>query len=180
MTCTEVNIATVNRKRRPVLMEIGCDTMPSFVAMSRRTTTQLYNKAGAKLRAGKESGCRWGWSRKVGQTIRGVLVGKKESSARIFQCSAMARLAKVIFCLIALSSMEADCILLKKTKKVISYVPQHRTLKLQDTRQDREQHHETSTHTRMTERHHGKKMAPVAPPTIERRRQLIVTATQRK
>ncbi|GBN41513.1 hypothetical protein AVEN_178953-1 [Araneus ventricosus] len=29
----------------------------------------------------------------------------------------------------------------------------------------------------MTERHHGKKMAPVAPPTIERRRQLIVTAT---
>ncbi|GBN58978.1 hypothetical protein AVEN_37103-1, partial [Araneus ventricosus] len=119
MTCTEVNIATVNRKRRPVLMEIGCDTMPSFVAMSRRTTTQLYNKAGAKLRAGKESGCRWGWTLKVGQTIRGVLVGKKESSARIFQCSAMARLAKVIFCLIALGSMEADCILFKKTKKVI-------------------------------------------------------------
>ncbi|GBO24695.1 hypothetical protein AVEN_62123-1 [Araneus ventricosus] len=59
----------------------------------------------------------------------------------------------------------------------ISYVPQHRTLKLQDTRQDTEQHHETSTQTRMTERHHGKKMAPVAPPTIERRRQLIVTAT---
>ncbi|GBM11194.1 hypothetical protein AVEN_133925-1 [Araneus ventricosus] len=29
----------------------------------------------------------------------------------------------------------------------------------------------------MTERHHGKKMAPVAPPTIEGRRQLIVTAT---
>ncbi|GBM42193.1 hypothetical protein AVEN_261165-1 [Araneus ventricosus] len=28
----------------------------------------------------------------------------------------------------------------------------------------------------MTERHHGKKMAPVAPPTIGRRRQLIVTA----
>ncbi|GBL98127.1 hypothetical protein AVEN_84618-1 [Araneus ventricosus] len=54
------------------------------------------------------------------------------------------------------------------------YVPQHRTFKLQDTRQDREQHHETSTQTRMTERHHGKKMAPVAPPTIERRRQLIV------
>ncbi|GBM49592.1 hypothetical protein AVEN_31296-1 [Araneus ventricosus] len=60
---------------------------------------------------------------------------------------------------------------------LLGYVPQHRTLKLQDTRQDREQHHETSTQTRMTERHHGKKMAPVAPPTIERRRQLIVTAT---
>ncbi|GBN92145.1 hypothetical protein AVEN_198874-1 [Araneus ventricosus] len=29
----------------------------------------------------------------------------------------------------------------------------------------------------MTERHHGKQMAPVAAPTIERRRQLIVTAT---
>ncbi|GBN12839.1 hypothetical protein AVEN_248782-1 [Araneus ventricosus] len=58
------------------------------------------------------------------------------------------------------------------------YVPQHRTLKLQDTRQDREQHHEISTQTRMIERHHGKKMSPVAPPTIERRRQLIVTATQ--
>ncbi|GBN30153.1 hypothetical protein AVEN_52496-1 [Araneus ventricosus] len=56
---------------------------------------------------------------------------------------------------------------------LLGYVPQHRTLKLQDTRQDREQHHET----RMTERHHGKKMAAVAPPTIERRRQLIVTAT---
>ncbi|GBL95959.1 hypothetical protein AVEN_227176-1 [Araneus ventricosus] len=61
---------------------------------------------------------------------------------------------------------------------LLGYVPQHRTLKLQDTRQDREQHHETSTQTRMTERHHGKKMAPVAPPTIERRRQLIVTATE--
>ncbi|GBM20149.1 hypothetical protein AVEN_166215-1, partial [Araneus ventricosus] len=61
---------------------------------------------------------------------------------------------------------------------LLGYVPQHRTLKLQDTRQDREQHHETSTQTRMTERHHGKKMAPVAPPTIERRRQLIVTATK--
>ncbi|GBM29584.1 hypothetical protein AVEN_130069-1 [Araneus ventricosus] len=56
---------------------------------------------------------------------------------------------------------------------LLGYVPQHRTLKLQD----REQHHETSTQTRMTERHHGKKMAPVAPPTIERRRQLIVTTT---
>ncbi|GBO08264.1 hypothetical protein AVEN_174174-1 [Araneus ventricosus] len=60
---------------------------------------------------------------------------------------------------------------------LLGYVPQHRTLKLQDTRQDREQHHETSTQTGMTERHHGKKMAPVVPPTIERRRQLIVTAT---
>ncbi|GBN85805.1 hypothetical protein AVEN_93325-1 [Araneus ventricosus] len=60
---------------------------------------------------------------------------------------------------------------------LLGYVPQHRTLKLQDTRQDRVQHHETSTQTRMTERHRGKKMAPVAPPTIERRRQLIVTAT---
>ncbi|GBM07135.1 hypothetical protein AVEN_131765-1 [Araneus ventricosus] len=60
---------------------------------------------------------------------------------------------------------------------LLGYVPQHRTLKLQDTRQDREQHHDTSTQTRMTERHHGKKMAPVAPPTIERRRQFIVTAT---
>ncbi|GBL80752.1 hypothetical protein AVEN_54255-1 [Araneus ventricosus] len=30
----------------------------------------------------------------------------------------------------------------------------------------------------MTERHHGKKMAPIAPPTIERRKQLIVTATK--
>ncbi|GBM13790.1 hypothetical protein AVEN_50137-1 [Araneus ventricosus] len=60
---------------------------------------------------------------------------------------------------------------------LLGYVPQHRTLKLQDTRQNREQHHETSTQTRMTERHHGIKMAPVAPPTIERRRQLIVTAT---
>ncbi|GBM56636.1 hypothetical protein AVEN_150053-1 [Araneus ventricosus] len=57
------------------------------------------------------------------------------------------------------------------------YVPQHRTLKLQDTRQDKEQHLDTSTQTGMTERHHGKKMAPVAPPTIERRRQLIVTTT---
>ncbi|GBM48358.1 hypothetical protein AVEN_37808-1 [Araneus ventricosus] len=62
---------------------------------------------------------------------------------------------------------------------LLGYVPQHRTLKLQDTRQNREQHHETSTQTRMTERHHGKKMAPVAPPTIERRRQLIVTATNK-
>ncbi|GBN55161.1 hypothetical protein AVEN_203516-1 [Araneus ventricosus] len=61
---------------------------------------------------------------------------------------------------------------------LLGFVPQHRTLKLHDTRQDREQHHETSTQTRMTERHHGKKMAPVAPPTIERRRQLIVTATR--
>ncbi|GBN41133.1 hypothetical protein AVEN_60363-1 [Araneus ventricosus] len=60
---------------------------------------------------------------------------------------------------------------------LLGYVPQHRTLKLQDTRQDREQHHDTSTQTRMTERHHGKNMALVAPPTIERRRQLIVTAT---
>ncbi|GBN05691.1 hypothetical protein AVEN_115896-1, partial [Araneus ventricosus] len=53
---------------------------------------------------------------------------------------------------------------------ISGYVPQHRTLKLQDTRQDRVHHHETSAQTRMTERHHGKKMAPVAPPTIERRR----------
>ncbi|GBO43318.1 hypothetical protein AVEN_86901-1, partial [Araneus ventricosus] len=30
------------------------------------------------------------------------------------------------------------------------YVPQHRTLKLQDTRQDREQRHETSTQTGLT------------------------------
>ncbi|GBM84097.1 hypothetical protein AVEN_40846-1 [Araneus ventricosus] len=60
---------------------------------------------------------------------------------------------------------------------LLGYVPQHRTLKLQDTRQDRVQHHETSTQSRMTERHHGKKTAAVAPPTIERRRQLIVTAT---
>ncbi|GBO34910.1 hypothetical protein AVEN_11324-1 [Araneus ventricosus] len=60
---------------------------------------------------------------------------------------------------------------------LLGYVPQHRPLKLQDTRQDREQHHETSTQTRMTERHHGEKLAPVAPPTMERRMQLIVTAT---
>ncbi|GBN71400.1 hypothetical protein AVEN_22507-1 [Araneus ventricosus] len=70
-----------------------------------------------------------------------------------------------------------NCAKLEKQKGSKSYVPQHRTLKLQDTRQDREQHHETSTQTRMTERHHGNKMAPVAPPTIERIRQLIVAAT---
>ncbi|GBO16896.1 hypothetical protein AVEN_66583-1, partial [Araneus ventricosus] len=61
---------------------------------------------------------------------------------------------------------------------LLRYVPQHRTFKLQDTRQDREQHHDTSIQTRIIERHHGKNMAPVAPPTIERRRQLIVTATR--
>ncbi|GBL96213.1 hypothetical protein AVEN_118756-1 [Araneus ventricosus] len=65
-----------------------------------------------------------------------------------------------------------------RNHSLLGYVPQqHRTLKLQDTSQDREQHHDTNTQTRMTERHHGKKMAPVAPPTIERRRQLTVTAT---
>ncbi|GBM35581.1 hypothetical protein AVEN_121034-2 [Araneus ventricosus] len=52
-----------------------------------------------------------------------------------------------------------------------------KTQNIQVTRHDREQHHNTSTQTRMTERHHGKKMALVAPRTIERRRQLIVTAT---
>ncbi|GBN48200.1 hypothetical protein AVEN_156177-1 [Araneus ventricosus] len=51
---------------------------------------------------------------------------------------------------------------------LLGYVPQHRTLKkINENRQQ----HKTSIQTRMREASWEKRMAPVAPPTIERRRQ---------